>query len=121
MRTGTTRLALVCMIGISGFLFAADQLMADHCGMIAPHCRQCLPDDSGGCCESSGNCGCFYILCPPEEATRPVAPLLKLFSPATSCRAPQLTTSGLAGQPEAKPQAPLASDSRQPGSPAGKP
>jgi hypothetical protein len=43
---------------------------ADSCELVAPHCRQCVPNDNGACCRSNYPCGCVYFQClPPGAAT----------------------------------------------------
>ena len=45
---------------------------ADSCQLVAPHCRQCVPDDNGACCESNYPCGCFYVQCLSPRAAASV-------------------------------------------------
>jgi len=52
-------------------LLASSDARADTCQRVGtqPFCRQCVADDSGGCCHSSPPCYCVYDQCLPLTRT----------------------------------------------------
>lgn len=60
MRQRIVFFVLVCaiVVGVSGDAAACTQT----CVRVAPFCRQCIDTGewTGGTCENSGPCGCFY-------------------------------------------------------------
>ena len=100
---GIGLLAMTCC------LWAAGQAAADSCQLVAPHCRQCLPDGSDACCQDSGPCGCFYVLCftgggGGDKSEEPLQQLS--LAPVTTCQQTTLAAPLSRGQEPATPRRP---------------
>lgn len=64
MSQGIQRLCLVCLLIAGGCLATAAAAVADDCVLVAPHCRQCVQNNSGNCCHTfPSGCGCVYDQC----------------------------------------------------------
>ncbi|HXO18858.1 MAG TPA: hypothetical protein VOA87_02910 [Thermoanaerobaculia bacterium] len=74
MKSWNKCVVLVCTLAMAGGIFGSLQASASSCQTVAPGCRRCVDDGTPTCCQNSGNCMCFYIMCPPTGASVPSQP-----------------------------------------------